>query len=384
MNTRSSRGEFEFYEIHMNYFLYVIISSFLVVCCEDVDHIYYTENNSVEYSTGGILNWTGIKALSLDSTINPSSSFSYIDYFDGSEVPVVTIISPSAQAIIEFDYLTGEIIKRIALATQGPFVVHPIGSNNGILKVNQDNFLYVNHASATVYFLDDHARPLKSFNLQDIVKSPAGIFATNWHLISSNGRSCYLSCYPFKGNLPYSDKYASLKFNLEDTSLVPHTKMPPIFDRAYWGTHPCMYIPSFEFHRSTLVGSFAVDPFIHNYVGAGTKKSQTFIGSEYFTTIEPQSSDTHRNSVLESSSSPESRKYFSSLNFYFGIKYDKYRDVFYRLVRLGKNDSNDVVEWSIIVMDEKYRKLAEKKLPDDIYPQLAFVSKDGLLFYRYN
>ncbi|MVT10296.1 DUF4221 family protein [Chitinophaga tropicalis] len=70
---------------------------------------------------------------------------------------------------------------------------------------------------------------------------------------------------------------------------------------------------------------------------------------------------------------------------YGGIKYDKYRKVYYRFLRKALPESGRKLRWedkevTVIIMDEHFRYLGETSIGTmhEFYPENAFVTKEGL------
>jgi hypothetical protein len=84
---------------------------------------------------------------------------------------------------------------------------------------------------------------------------------------------------------------------------------------------------------------------------------------------------------------PEQRKYCTINGFYQDLVYDSYRNLYYRLVKhpmeyknkKGQIHSIDEYDYSIIILDDKFRISNEIKLPAKIYNRaVMFVDKEGL------
>lgn len=87
------------------------------------------------------------------------------------------------------------------------------------------------------------------------------------------------------------------------------------------------------------------------------------------------------------------QKYNVEHSRYGRIHYDKYRDVYYRIVYPANNydeKSSDILRlgkknFSIIILDKEFNIIGETLFPDDLYvPELLFVTKEGLFISTNN
>lgn len=367
--------------------LVFLLSLILFSSCITDEIVQYSPINSLEYESKLVLKQMDRKVFELDSTINPSA-FSYIDFFEENEDSRIFVMSESAQAFCEFDYKSGKLSKKISFSTEGPNAIHSVSGLDGIKRISSNRILYLNHATANIYMLDSMMRvelrmELDTFFERTYGHPQVGIFASNWSRIVLHDNYVLMPCYPFKGTGTYSNQYSVTKFNFDDLTLLAESTYPVIFDKAFWGYHPLTWFASFAISSEgkTFV-SYAIDPIIYEVgVEHGNIIEQTFVGSKYFDGIEPQSYDKGRNKFAEGRSD-RNDEYFRQLNFYYGIDYDPYRNLYYRLVRLGKKSREDKVRFSLIVMDDKFEKVFEDKLSEDIDPFSSFITADGLLFYN--
>lgn len=145
-------------------------------------------------------------------------------------------------------------------------------------------------------------------------------------------------------------------------------------DKVY-GT---VYYASYDYND--CIGKFIISHSISNFIHVTDFKETTRYPakSKYISSVSP----IVRKDVLEYDS--EELKEHSLQSKYLGIKYDKYRNCYYRFVERSRSlkEAYSLVfpKFSIIILDEDFNKVSELDLPEDLNPYMFFISKKGLNF----
>ena len=155
---------------------------------------------------------------------------------------------------------------------------------------------------------------------------------------------------------------------------------PESFKESCWSEHQ-FDVPFTKNSNDQLVFSFQTGPNIYVYdpvkdsIVAEYKKAK----SKYVNKIVPYKE-------CDFSDITTYFKYLKSVPRYRSITYDKFKNIYYRIISLpaneepdGQRNQNIVMPFSIMVLDEDFNIITERKLPAKSYdPRDYFITARGL------
>lgn len=159
---------------------------------------------------------------------------------------------------------------------------------------------------------------------------------------------------------------------------------PPEFYNYYWTNH--QFNPTFtKNHKNQLVLSLETSPdlYIYNATTGLIITKNNVSKSAYFGNIEPYG---NFDGILEDIGEITYFEYLKGIGRYRGIIYDPNENIYYRIVSLPSDEEIDnqrtqdwVAQLSIMVLDENFKLLTERKLPNRTYnPEDYFLTEKGL------
>ena len=161
-----------------------------------------------------------------------------------------------------------------------------------------------------------------------------------------------------------------------------YVNYPEIYQKGNWGGGLTYRLPYYTIVGDSLIVSFSASHELIVFNLRKKTKHVFFAGSRYVNEIVPFHFHKRRVSSIDDDSA---WKWYLNTPSYEGILYDKYRNVYYRFVRLplSKNCAMDGVNKkpvSVIILDSKMQYIGETLLDSQsIYiPGNSFVSIDGL------
>jgi putative lipoic acid-binding regulatory protein len=178
-------------------------------------------------------------------------------------------------------------------------------------------------------------------------------------------------------------KYCLLIYDIKDTTFRKSVNFPAIYQQGK------DYLRSAATHciaENMLVYSFEFDHNIYLYDLNGNLTKKIYRKSQYLDKFAEADSSKTRYHGYDTRFRIENGEYFN-------IIYDKYQQLFYRIVRhnMSMVDSNGKVndnidgKWSIIIKDKNFNVLTEQVFPEKIYNIYNIIpTKAGLLISTYN
>ena len=316
---------------------------------------------------------------------NTTQNTNYIQLLIVDDSLRFTMFNPAKNNILIFDLLKGNVLDSIQLYKEGPDGV----SNNirGYYIINMDSvYLYdywakmlilVNHTGKIInknnlseMFImsgDDSVIPSSPFPTTDL---PIRIVNNHVILQGMNG--------PMKsqGNqMPMS----SALFDFSKNTMLFANPYPKIYGdpkeiTESWGTFSYRVVPYDLNDNNQMVLSFPADDSISVYDVVTHKTKRYFAGYSKEDIIKP----------LRKKTMVGDMEHYLENTQYAGIFFDKYRELYFRLVLnpLYDYDPNDpktqIKKIGIIILDKDFNKVGEYDLKDktDRYRN-CFVSPDG-------
>lgn len=328
------------------------------------------------------------KKFILDSNTAPQPQYTQL-YQDSSDKRKFTFLNTYTNSIYFYDYETAEYIREISYDKEGP---NGIQRPMGYLIKNLDSIYIFDQLTNSLILSNDDGKVKNKISLigdkdpkntewslsypqyypltvAPLIETPQELLFTGmyaWAIPDS-----LLEKFHFTSRIDLSSSKVSFghgypatlygsEFNWDD----------PIYTAVYSDLHP---------DGNKLIYSF---PVSHDLYLANLDSSlyKTFYGGSNFAgTI---------SSLEEKKSSPshaEMGVHIAGTDLYGGIKYDKYRKVYYRFLRNAMSDVSKDSNWkekplSVIIMDKDFNYLGETNIGTlkNYNWENSFVSKEGL------
>jgi hypothetical protein len=312
-----------------------------------------------------------------------------------------TFLNTYNYSIYFYDFKTGKFLRKIKLDKEGPNGVNPY-AHDGYYIASYDSIYYYSHRNHSLYLLNHKGEKYHTINYmtnyydkmklwkeKDFQKNripPMVQLSTGQPMYKTDG-IIYL-CGQVTEELGKVDSLNLLLLTTIDTrngdSIAFHFGYPKSYGEGNWGE---AYFREVFWCMNPTNKSFVVSfPNDHYIYQTDLKQvNKIYAGSMYAGDI--KSIDTPAFIM------PKSRRlshYFENYS-YSSVIYDRYRNVYYRMVEHPWKDYNTDMDWrpwlkqvSIIILDENFNFMGETKLDMEYrFVALQFmVTEDGLLLYK--
>lgn len=163
--------------------------------------------------------------------------------------------------------------------------------------------------------------------------------------------------------------------NNKETYIIPY---PKVYQMANWGGS--MYrlgCTCFNTLQKLFLFSFPASHYLYVYDMKKNVTESFYAGSKFVKGI-----SSYSNNIDEPFDDNESIRHYISNSSYGAIVYDKYRNLYYRVVEMPQKDGNDefknLKQLSIIILDESFNIVGETSFAEP-YGSTILVTPDGLL-----
>jgi hypothetical protein len=340
------------------------------------------------------------KTLVLPVDENTSNAPMFVGYFspDNGENEYLYMINNSSQ-LLKYDLKNRVLVDSTQLHTTGrKGIGHELHRANFHIHTEDSIFISVplkNH----IVLLNSKGDILKKYDSLPKGFDPVQIYTLTVAPPFTYKNKIYASV-SFNQNLDYPNYWKGnemFSYELESKKFTPNIAsfQSDFFGNAYPGNAMLLYGYTFNPKTSECVRSFPADPTLYvEYLETG-KKHQKTVKSKYFDVVKtyPFTEDTKKMPQDELVKMTDEFFYEKS-NEYAHIKYDPYRDVYYRFILhgTGKKPNKLVGNYeiiygkrlSIIVMNSDFNILGESEIfPSGKYNyEISFISKEGLWLSR--
>jgi hypothetical protein len=311
-----------------------------------------------------------------------------------------TFLNTYNYSIYFYDFKTGDFLRKIKIEKEGPNGVNPYVID-GYYIASCDSIYFYSHRNHSLYLLNHKGEKrhtinymtkfdnMKSWKEKDFQKNfvpPMVQLSTGKPMYKING-IIYL-CGEMTEELGNVDSINQLLLTTIDTqnddSIAFHLGYPKSYREGNWGEN---YFREVFWCMNPANKSFVVSfPNDHYIYQTDLKQvNKIYAGSMYAGDIKSLDSPT----FIQSKSRRLSH-YFENYS-YNTVIYDKYRNVYYRMVEHPWKDYDTSKDWrpwlkqvSIIILDENFNLMGETLLDMEYrFVALKFmVSEDGLLLYK--
>lgn len=278
-------------------------------------------------------------------------------------------------------------------------IVFEIEGQNGIGRLDffsshtflgKDKILIIQSQQGKAFLINTKGKVIDKFDLIDIKnKSSLTVFpySNTLNPILVNGNNIYTRCHP----VGYFDDKSKIKsfmsLDIKTKKVLFTGQSLDRYYNSFWGAL-YKYTPSITFDdKQDILLNFPISEEIFKI--KNNNLESVFLAKSKF--INNKAKPFNENPIYGNEKSADWNRinnYSASNSDYAALLHDKYKNLFYRIVYL-RNSIEDVKlgkrvpNFSIIVLDNNYKILLEKKFKSDIYsPELILISKKGIMIAR--
>ncbi len=317
-------------------------------------------------------------SISIDSvTTRSSGGMQQIWHHKGKEYYVHG--DKAKSVLLFFDLESGKLDYKIPMERQGP---NGIPSFNGFFVKSLDS-VYVYHGYSYIMWHIDRSGEVKRRYRWSMDNSIDGILLNPYGEDAIfKGDLVYLPSSPNLGMSEFWQGYVSQSIDLETGEVNFTTKYSPIFEKGNY-----VYAHSNVSRTLTpdgnLVYSFGPEDYLYTTdLATGKVLDRKLAKSDHITV--QMAGD-----YLEPFDDERWNEDAATLGYYKKVLYDKYRNYYYRIVKLESHDFYDsqssnspyrvmINKYSIIVLDEDLNVLGEVVLDDQGLTDKWFITSKGL------
>jgi len=191
----------------------------------------------------------------------------------------------------------------------------------------------------------------------------------------------YLPTYPAPMENATSSDYGMIEFKIKNKNFGAKYNLSRKYDEGFWDKHSYRQAVSvYNTVTDKIVMSFPNDEYIY-VTDAEGNKSKHFAGSSEMKTLKPLANELYNDDG-------KTFRMQAEQGFYSGLKYDRWRKVYYRFAynpinkfadrsTLGQNAS-------IIILNNEFEIIGESSINAKKYSfGINFINEDGLYFFNH-
>lgn len=275
-----------------------------------------------------------------------------------------------------FDFSTQNFIAQIKLQKEGPDGVPNINSfivtNEFIILQNESDYTIIDYNGHIIKRISKEKLTLCLDKKDYLLDAPNNISVSNFEdmVYDFNGEKIIV---PISTSDPFKLKgkhcLASIDINTEEISLLSPI-YPDNLNNEYYGK---LSRPNPLITKDRIIYNFNYSSDVYS-LEKSSKTINTYHITSDFTKEKSEQLDKNANI------NKQLDHYFHSL-FYHGLQYDNYRNLFYRIHTDKSNDKSvfNNKETYLTIISEDMKKIAEIKLPTNLYP-IFNITEKGLIF----
>lgn len=373
-------------------FLMIIRSILMIIfllSCQQEEAVVVSNDHKAAYPVKYELVEQAEKKFILDSLSFPNPfSVQYFEEDNGVElIPYFSFLNTAANALYFYNYDTREFSFRIKPEREGP---NGVGKVNGFHIQSIDSIYLYNYYRQTLYLIDTSAKVYNQFFLNEESASQGNYLPTaqlsTIKPMAKIGDSIFISGY-LAGEMDDENREnrpITKILNIKNGSVIHAHRYSDPYLMGNWGGKFFRNVYfTFNPDEKTFVFSFPIDHYVNKFTPFDTSVSRHYAGSRYFGDI---------SSLPVSKTRQISRdrliKFHSINPSYYGIIYDKYRKVYYRVAHLPISEEDfrhpdinisRMKQSSVIILDENLQYIGETLIPEYSYSFfLMFITEEGL------
>jgi hypothetical protein len=323
------------------------------------------------------------KDISFPLDAETPQSLSSIQIFENDSCRYFTFLNEFNNSVYFYDYDSQEIVNQIKFQKEGPH-----GTSRKVLGhyvSSMDSIFLFSYVTKYLYLFNSNSELIDKYHTQPVRKRylPASF--------PNNGTSMFLY-----NNKMYLIGHIGGEYVDEDSLNRPIVTVQNLLDKnvSYKMGYPSSYREGnwggaqfrrckwdFNPKKNRFIFSFPNDHYIYTS-DLQTNTEKHYAGSKFSGNI--KSLDVPKGGRKNK---PRRRRLFATNPTYLSVVYDPFRDVYYRFAQQALKEYNDETDncfykpFSIIIMDNAFNIIGEKKMNLDKYsqsPYCYFVTREGL------
>lgn len=348
----------------LNYLLTFLILGYIFTACqksetrqEHIGEIALTKQNDI--------------VIPLDSTTSSMGKIYHFTYDKDNNLLV--LFNKPQQTLHFYSLSTFNEIHRLKYPKQGP---NSVPSMIDVQMVSKDSIFILSSYVNRMYLSDWSGKIYNSYSLLDQTWDSEISFG-----FVTNKEKAYFQSLPMANPSQPETFYrsrAGASYDLNSNkSTAGLFEYPSIYKQdGPWGLYHNIFFQTMN-NAGDVIVSFPLDPKLL-VIRNGKKEYKINAPSQYFT---------KKTERIKTTENPI--HYFITQNAYDKIIYDKYRDVYYRIATIAKDEiPSDFSEMSnpglfksisVMILNDSLKVIGETLLPKNTYDhQSLFVAQDGL------
>jgi hypothetical protein len=344
---------------------------------------FYQKQNSAVYKDSLTLKEDGQVAFPLDKvTPLTSNSIQLFEAKDGKRY--FSIYNFFNTAVYVYDYDTKTLVKKISMYKEGP---NGIGSPDYIAHymISKDSLVISNQWNNRIFILNDSGKVISKFQfpMPGSNKAVAVADAKTSKPMQFIDKKLYVIGNLVDLNIEDQTRIKNvLTVNLSNKSTGRFFNRSALYNEGTFGGFQYDLFGTYNSTGNSFAYSYAADPFVYETDLAGNIRKKTYLSSKYFEEILPFSAKRYKNDNVDV---PKLEKHDHIVPRYGKLIYDPFRKIYLRftILPMSNEDYNDpkkrdFQQESIIISDEKFRKIGEVLLPKKRFKtDMCFVAKEG-------
>lgn len=382
---------FAAYNFNLRVFVSIILLLSLLSCRKNnkenikVDYVCEVVNisNQINYREAtSTVEFMGKKEFVLDSL--SLNILGYLQYIHLDTIEYLTFLNEFDNSIYFYDYKSEDFLRKIALAKE-----RKIPKIQGYNYINDDTIFIYNYSRHKIYRTNIHAELLSEDQLYDRSVSnnkndilfPAPYLHTPSPLKHIDNKLVTVGFVGGEYNWETDiNRPVVTVLNLENKRIDQLLNYPKQYTKFNWGGGLTFRMPYYDIANNFMIVSFSAHHDILKVDISTGNVEEYYAGSKFVEKITsyPFPKEERYPSISE-------WEWYMTTPSYEGIFYDKYKDIYYRIVRLPVNKYIDDEKYnskttSIIILDSNLNYIGESKLPTSVIfsPFNSFVSDEGL------
>uniref|UniRef100_UPI004047FB5E DUF4221 family protein n=1 Tax=Roseivirga sp. TaxID=1964215 RepID=UPI004047FB5E len=361
---------------------------FLLICLVGVSCSSSSSNNKFD----SIYSFQKVDSLTIDLDEKTSFEFRNIHYFQNDSLEWLVTLNENINGLNIYDLNSSRLVSQFSVPRSGP---HSVPSLNGFTIISPDSiFLYTKISIRNievVNYLGDTVGNIRVSNPLDVAEHGQPILN---HVSNNPGPTI------FRDNKLYFSKWPVFDFSMAQ-NITKEYSLEAVVDLKslkisemnvnypewvqYKGWHISYLLNGKTMNsRGDFIYTLQGDDSISVHFNNGEKKRFYAGLSKTGSEKTPITKRTQKNREVED---------VMSTTIYWGMLYDKYRDLYYRIADNAIPFTSEhrsimsVLEkpLSIIVLNNEFRKVGEYDLPKNIYYFYGiFIGENGLYIPRLN
>lgn len=357
-------------------FNYLYIAALLIICalssCSGKSD--FVVRNSGQFSNDSTTLYLSdsIIDLTIGERVSPvPNSAQIIEAEDGERFLIL-----DENTIYSFDLENDSLVASLKIKNCGG-----LNDFSGFTVLNQDSILIYNYARGVLYLLNGQSKVLNEFPVNKFRESVSPEALVSSPVLFTDG-IVILSGVPIssKSRLGEDDN-VSLSVNIADGTITPGARFSNEYSEGFFGGVYYNFINHCLDNDGRIVFSFPASNYIYRYNNKLEFIDSLYMGSRYTGEIECAPDPT----ILNMRDKDGRIQYFLSQDSYGSIKYDKYRNVYYRVAEhplSGWTGGKFSKPFSLIAMKPDGEIISETPIISDKESLLRFslfVTHEGLI-----